>query len=191
MAYSVIDMYAWAIAKCNEANIAYNQSYRTMQVDPDTGCTCFDCSSFTFFAMWLGGGLDIGSLGYSTNLSDYTSIPRTANAWTVNSMVQKLRSLNWVQVGSNAADWLPGDILVKTSTHCEIVYSINPLQSMGARNPRLPLAEQVAIHTLSNPAYYDQVWRDPTSPAPPGPGPRPHGHMPVWLLKKALEGGIF
>lgn len=194
MAYDPSSMLSWAALWASMVDVAYDQTYRTMQVRPSDNCTCFDCSSFTFFAMWLGGGLDVGALGYSTDLSKYRSIPRTANAWTVNGMVNKLRQLGWVQVGSNVNDWHIGDILVKTSTHTEIVYSLSPLQSVGAHGTgggSIPIPDQVSIRAISNPAYYDQVWRDPTSPTPPGPTPRPHGHMPVWLLKKALEGGKF
>lgn len=189
MSFDARGMLTWAETWCNAANVGYSQTYRTMQTY--NGVTYFDCSSFTFFAMWLGGGLDVGALGYSTDLSKYQSIPRTANAWSVNGMVNKLRQLNWVQVGSNTADWLPGDILVKTSAHCEILYSTGPLKSAGAHGTgggTVPLADQVSIRTILDPSYYDQIWRNPDGPIPPGPGPRPHGHMPVWLIKKGLEG---
>ena len=179
-------MVAWADTWANRANVGYSQTYRTMQtVD---GITYFDCSSFTFFAMWLGGAFDLSQFGYSTNLSDYTSIPRTANAWAVTGMVRCLPSLGFVSYGVNITPQV-GDIVVKTAQHCEIVYNTNPLQLVGARSSSLPLADQVAIHTVSDLSWYDQIWRYGGGPDPPQPGPYP---VPIWLLKRAAEiGGIF
>lgn len=172
----------WAVAWCNRSNVGYDQSYRNMQVH--NGVTWFDCSSFTFFALWQGGGFDVGSLGFSTNLSDYTSIPNTANAWVVHTMEEYLPDLGWVvnNIGDIAPS--PGDIVVRNYEHCEMVYSTAPLATMGARNPNLPLNDQVAIHQVSDLSYYDRIWRfGSTPPTPPTPGTG----LPVWLLKAALE----
>lgn len=186
--YDPQGMMNWAVQMCGRSDVGYSQTYRNYQTH--NGITYFDCSSFTFFAMWLGGGLDVGALGYSTNLSDYQN--GLANAWVVSSMVSKLQALGWSQVSaSDYTQWLPGDILVKTRTHTEILYTQNPLQCMGARNSSLPLADQVAIHACPT-TYYDQVWRDPNSPPPTPPGPRIHGPMPAWLLKHGAQiGGRF
>lgn len=188
--------YNWIEAQCNAANVRYSQAYRNyMTVD---GLTYFDCSSLIFFGMWLGGGLDVGALGYSTDLSDYRNW--RANAWIVQTMEPQLVSLGWVDVRTDMPEeWLPGDILIKHNQwHTEMVYSPQPnLMQMGARNSSLPAADQVAIHTLYT-GYYDRILRDPTQPAPtpgPGPGPGPHPgptkRMPIWLLKRAkqLNGG--
>lgn len=183
--YNPAGMMQWAADMCSRPDVGYSQAYRNYVTV--NGITYFDCSSFTFFAMWIGGGLDVGSLGYSTTLSDYQQ--GLANAWVVSTMVQALQSLGWVQ--ASAADptqWLPGDILVKTRTHTEILYSQSPLECMGARNSSLPLSDQVAIHSCPT-NYYDQVWRDPSSPTPPTPVPRVHGPMPAWLLKRAIQNG--
>ena len=180
--YDVRNMLSWAESMCNAADVGYSQTYRNYITV--NGITYFDCSSFTFFAMWLGGGLDVGSLGYSTNLQDYRE--GRANAWVVSSMVRKLQAMGWQQVStSDPSLWLPGDILVKTRTHTEIFYTQSPFLCMGARNSSLPLADQVAIHSCPT-TYYDQVWRDPAGP-PPTPGPRIHGPMPAWLLKRGRE----
>lgn len=183
-------MIQWAESWAVRANVGYDQTYRTMQVRPDDGVTCFDCSSFTFFAMWLGGDFDLSQFGFSTNLSDYTSIPRTANAWAVTGMVRCLPILGFVSYANNITPQI-GDIVVKTAQHCEMVYNTSPLQLVGARNSRPPLADQVAIHNVSNLSWYDQIWRYGGGPDPPTPPGQP---IPIWLLRKAISnsgGGLF
>ena len=159
---SIRDMLAWAVDWAGRANVGYSQTYRTMQTY--NGITYFDCSSFTFFAMWLGGAFDLSQFGFSTNLSDYSSY---ANNITPQA----------------------GDIVVKTAQHCEIVYDTNPLQLVGARNSSLPLADQVAIHQVSSLSWYDEIWRYGGGPDPPTPPGLP---VPIWLLKRAAErSGLF
>lgn len=176
---SLQDAFNWAVDWCNRANVGYDQDYRNMQVH--NGVTWFDCSSFTFFALWQGGGFDVGSLGYSTNLSDYTSIPNTANAWVVHTMEQDLPSLGWTVYNIGQISPQAGDIVVKHYQHCEMVYSTSPLATMGARNPDLPLADQVSIHTVTDLSWYDRIWRyGGTPPTPPTPGA-----FPPWLMKRA------
>lgn len=193
--FSLQGMMNWAAAMCNAPDVGYSQSYRNYQTV--NGITYFDCSSFVFFAMWLGGGFPVGDYGYSTDLSAYQN--GTANAWTVTPLTTALSAAGWNRVSTDPANWLPGDILVKTRTHCEICYSApTPLMQMGAHGTgggTTPLADQVSIEP-SYSGYYDQVWRDPTqpTPTPPDPGYRVHGPMPAWLLKRALEiqrGGDF
>lgn len=189
MPFSLQGAYDWIEAKCNDPNVRYSQAYRNyITVD---GLTYFDCSSLIFFAFWLGGGLDVGALGYSTTLSDYQN--GLANAWIVQTMEPTLISLGWVDVRTDLpSDWLPGDVLIKyTQWHTEMIYSGEPnLMQMGARNSSLPGADQVSIHTLYTNTY-DRILRDPTQPAPtPGPGPIPPGPtkpMPIWLIKRGKE----
>lgn len=179
-------MFDWAVNMCNAANVGYSQTYRNYETV--NGITYFDCSSFTFFALWLGGGFDVGHFGYSTNLSDYQN--RLENAWIVTEMINCLQAAGWTRMDPEQVQWLPGDILAKTRTHTEICYSNSPLQTMGARNPNLPLADQVSIHGAST-GYYDVLLR---YNAGPGPHPQPTQPMPIWLLKRAIEiqkGGIF
>ena len=183
---SIRDMLAWAVDWAGRANVGYSQTYRTMQTY--NGITYFDCSSFTFFAMWLGGAFDLSQFGFSTNLSDYTSIPRSANAWAVTGMVRCLPTLGFSSYANNITPQA-GDIVVKTAQHCEIVYDTNPLQLVGARNSSLPLADQVAIHQVSSLSWYDQIWRYGGGPDPPTPPGLP---VPIWLLKRAAErSGLF
>lgn len=175
----------WEVDWCNRANVGYDQDYRNMQVY--NGITWFDCSSFTFFALWLGGGFDVGSLGFSTNLSDYTSIPNTANAWVVHTMEQYLPSLGWTSYNIGQISPQAGDIVVKDYQHCEMVYSASPLATMGARNPNLPLVDQVSIHQVTDLTWYDRIWRYGSTPPTPGA-------VPPWLLKASMnnqkKGGI-
>ena len=196
MPFSLQGAYNWLEAKCNDPDVRYSQTYRNMRTV--NGLTYFDCSSFIFFGMWLGGGFDVGAYGYSTTLTDYTnpSAGHWANAWTVQTMEPVLVAAGWVDVRLDMLEeWLPGDILIKyggggNSWHTEMVYSPQPnLMQMGARNSSLPGADQVAIHSLST-GYYDRILRDPSQPAPtPGPGPHPGPslRMPIWLIKRAKE----
>ena len=175
---SVTGMWQWAIDWCSRSDVAYDQSYRNMQTRPSDGKICFDCSSFTFFACWLGGGLDVGSLGYNNNLADYQA--GLANAWTVTSMINTLTADGWWQYDPQTEPWQAGDILAKVRTHCEICYS-PPSRTMGAHNT----ARGVSINDYNTALdYYDVILRYPG----PGPGPTPITlPMPVWLLKRAQD----
>ena len=163
-------------------NVGYSQAYRNFRtVD---GITYFDCSSFTFFACWLGGNLDIGAMGYSTTLDDYRE--GRANAWTVSSMINALTNYGWDRIPITDAVLQPCDIIATTSSHCEIYYGDSPIQMMGARNSSLPLDDQVAVHqtTLNYiRSYYDWVLR-PNGGQPPGPTPTPTRRkgIPLWML---------
>lgn len=190
---SLQGMLDWAVYWCNRENVGYNQAYRTMQVYNDI--TWFDCSSFTFFAMWLGGGFDLSQFGYSTDLADYTSIPRRQNAWVVTSGVHSMENclptLGWTQYNVGDIEWQPGDILTIPRQHTEIVYSVSPRMSMGARTSQLPLADQVAIHSTSKTGYWQKIWRygsepptPPTPPVPPIPPSTDKHTMPLWLYQR-------
>lgn len=176
MAFNLQGMFNWAVQWCNRANVAYDQSYRTMQVRPSDGCTCFDCSSFTFFALWLGGGFDFSPYGYSTDINDYTAIPRRENAWIVNTnMYNILEAAGWNRFVFDANTVEPGDLLIVDDDshdhyHTEICYSVNPLVIMGARNPNIALDDQVAIHTSYEYWQFGFRWGD-VPPTPPGPVP--------------------
>lgn len=183
-------MLAWAATMANRADVGYSQTYRKYQTVG--GITYFDCSSFVYFAMWLGGGLDVGALGFDTSLSNYQN--GSAYCPALSRDIQIFRDIGCEQVSTDPQYWQPGDFLVKTRAHIEMCYSLSPLQQVGARTDSLPLADQVAIHPAYS-GYYDQVWRYPgeTPPTPPDPGYRPHGPLPLWLLKRAKEnhkGGI-
>ena len=187
MPFNLQGMYDWSVQQCQRSDVAYSQTYRNQQIDPSTGNTCYDCSSFTFFACWLGGGLDVGALGYSTNIADYHN--GSANAWTVTPMIRALESLTgWQSLDPRTAAWQAGDILAKTRTHCEICYA-PPTQTMGAHNT----ARGVTINNFqTGTTYYDVLLRYTGSPGPYPPGPMLP--MPIWLIKRAIEnqkGGMF
>ena len=171
-------MYAWAFRECSRTDVAYSQSYRNQQTID--GVTYYDCSSFVFFAMWLGGGLDVGQFGYSTDITKYHN--GTANAWTVTPMVRALETLpEFQQFNPQTEPWQPGDILVKTRTHTEICYA-QPRQTMGAHST----AGGVSINDYQTSlSYYDILIRYTESPGPIPPGPTQP--LPIWLLKRAIE----
>ena len=184
MAFSIQGMYDWAVRECQRTDVAYSQTYRNQQTV--NGITYYDCSSFTFFACWLGGGLDVGALGYSTDINAYHN--GTANAWTVNSMIRTLAAVSgFQQFNPRYVSWEAGDILAKTNTHCEICYA-PPRQTMGAHST----AGGVSINQYqSSIDYYDVLirWTDAPGPIPPGPTLP----MPIWLIKRAIEiskGGV-
>lgn len=187
---SLQGMLQWAVDRAADPYVAYSQTYRNYRTI--NGITYFDCSSFVFFAMWLGGGLDVSQFGYSTDLQAY----RDGNAYSpaLSGDLAIFRAIGCQQVSLDPANWQPGDFLVKTRTHIEMCYSLSPLQQVGARTDSLPPADQVAVHSLSG-GYYDQVWRYPGAvpPTPPDPGHREHGPLPLWLLKRAQinhRGGV-
>lgn len=177
-------MYQWAIQECNRTDVAYSQIYRNqMTVD---GITYYDCSSFVFFACWLGGSMDIGALGFPTDINKYHN--REANAWTVNGMIRYLRLYGGFQEYAPASTtWFPGDILAKSNAHTEILYQ-PPKYTMGAHNTN----DGVTIRTQPDPNTYNILFRWADSPGPHPPGPTLP--MPIWLIKRAINnqgGGLF
>lgn len=193
MAFSIRDMYDWAVQECNRTDVAYSQTYRNQQTV--NGITYYDCSSFVFFAMWLGGGLDVGALGFSTNIDDYHN--GRANAWVVTGMVYTyLPQVNGFEfLDPKTVAWAEGDILAKTDVprdrrHTEICYAL-PTRTMGAHNT----AGGVSINSANTGTNYYNVLIRYTGG--PGPGPTPPGptqSLPIWLLKRAIEnqkGGIY
>lgn len=179
-------MWDWAYDWTQRSDCAYDQSYRNYQRRPSDGKYCFDCSSFTFFALWLGGGLDVGYLGYNNNLADYQA--GRANAWNVTMMINSLtRYAGWETYSPQTETWQFGDILAKTRTHTEIFYAPQTY-TMGAVNS----TRGITITDYSR-QYYDVLLRWPGSTPGPTPPPGPTLPMPIWLLKRAIEnqkGGI-
>lgn len=178
MAFDIRGMYDWAVQECQRTDVAYSQTYRNQQTV--NGITYYDCSSFVFFAMWLGGGLDVGALGYSTNINNYHN--GTANAWTVTTMIRSLQNVSGFEfLDPTNISWQSGDILAKTRTHCEICYA-PPRQTMGAHNT----ARGVSINDFQTSVdYYDVLIRYTGGPGPTPPGPTLP--MPIWLIKRAID----
>lgn len=174
------DAVSWAIATCNASNIGYAggsapdavpASWRDMQVHD--GKRYCDCSSFIWYAL-IAGGWDMESLYGSWPFTTYT-------------MGRVLIQAGFTHYSSTAVTWQTGDILVfpgdmsQGTGHTEMSYNGNYL--MGAHNSYLPFADQVSISNYqSSAASYTDLYRWE------GGGPQPGRRIPVWLIKKALEG---
>lgn len=185
MAFSIRDMYDWAAQECQRTDVAYSQTYRNQQTV--NGITYYDCSSFVFFACWLGGGLDVGALGFSTNLSDYHN--GRANAWVVTSMVYTYlpQVAGFEFLDPKTVPWQEGDILAKTDVprerrHTELCYTL-PTRTMGAHNP----TAGVSINSYNTGTdYYNILIRYTGSPGPTPP--HPTNRMPFIILAAGLKG---
>ena len=183
MAFSLQGVLNWSVEWCAKDHVQYWMKAPQRNMVTLDGITYFDCSSFVFFAMWLGGGFNVKTYGYSNVLTDYTQVwenengvlVNKANAWTVTPMEACLKKAGWVKIlPGDEISPKPGDIMVKTKQHTEICYSTTPFKTMGARNPSLSPPEQVAIHT-SNLSYWDCWYHlpEPEPPDPPEPPPTP------------------
>lgn len=194
--FSLKGMYDWAIAWCNAPNVGYDQSYRNMQVK-NGYITCFDCSSFTFFAIWLGGGFNVGELGFPTDLAKYRAGEYGYNAWNVTGMRRCLPYIGFTKITPYPSVWLPGDILVEIGEHTEICYE-SPRRVMGAHNRHLALPDQVSIRSgNADVTEFNELWRytngqspvdpppqpDPDNPGDPGTAPALK-NMPLWMMTK-------
>ena len=179
--FDVNAFWAWAVNECTRGNVAYWQHYPERNQQTINGITYYDCSSFLFFACWLGGGLDVGALGYNSNLSDYHN--GNANAWNVTMMINSLTYAGFVRYDPRTEPWQAGDILAKSRTHTEICYA-PPTQTMGAHST----AGGVSINNYQTGLnYYDVLLRWPGA-TPPGPTPPgPTLPMPIWLLKAGID----
>ena len=182
--FSLQGMFDWAVAWCNAPNVEYYMSPSRRNMREIDGVTFFDCSSFVFFAVWLGGGYDIGLLGYPTDLEGYKTKEGADgyNAWTTGTMPYKLPKIGFVQLNPVETVWQPGDILVwhnsKTGEgHTEICYR-TPRVTMGAHNSSREPEDQVSINTWNTAIdYYETLWRytgeehePPIEPPYIGPG---------------------
>ncbi len=185
MAFSLQGAYDWAVRECQRSDVGYSQAYRNQRTV--NGITYYDCSSFMFFTLWLGGGLDVGALGFSTDINDYHQ--GRANAWVVTSMVNtylpQVQGFEFYDAASTA--WQSGDILAKTNVirerrHTEMCYA-PPTQTMGAHNT----SSGVSINNYQTGYdYYNVLIRYTGSPTPPTP-PGPSQPVPIWLIKRARE----
>lgn len=185
--FSLQGMFDWAVEWCNKPNVEYWMSASRRNMRTIDGITYFDCSSFVFFAVWLGGGYDIGSLGYPTDLEKYKTMEGQDgyNAWVVHTMTPKLPKIGFTRYNPEMVAWQPGDILswynARTGEgHTEICYA-TPRRTMGAhgRKNRTP-DDMVSINTGNTKVgYYQDLWRfsgetpitPPDPPLPPDPNP--------------------
>lgn len=198
MSFDIQGMLEWAAYWCNRENVGYSQSwdYRNMGLKKGY-ITCFDCASFTFFAIWQGGGYDIGQLGYKTDFEKYKTMKGADgyNAWDVSGSRRALPYIGYVNMKPVPTIWQPGDILIKLHQHTEICYA-SPRRTMGAHSDSYALEYQVSINSGDTKmGYYDELWRyngdDYTPigpPCPPDPGaPGNTGYqrkMPLWMMTK-------
>lgn len=152
--------YQWAIERCNNPNVGYDQGYRNQQTV--NGITYYDCSSFIWYALMAGGFDVVASHG--------------GNTWpfTTFDMEGCLQALGFVEVPLSG-EWKPGDIAVSPTRneHTEMVYKggIGRGVCMGAHaseinNVPVPLEHQVSIGSTDGNASYeataaawDSLWR--------------------------------
>lgn len=110
--------YNWAIDTCNAPNVAYSSDEQLRCQGKDAqGNTCYDCSSFIWYALKAGGFTDIGTTPF----------------WT-GSMTTYLLRAGFTEENING-EWKPGDILWRKG-HTEMVYTggIGEGISMGAHS---------------------------------------------------------
>lgn len=165
----------WCIAKCNDPDVAYSQTYRNEQtVD---GITYYDCSSFVFF-------------GLKHNDFDMDSIGNPEYAFNTLAMYDALPKMGFTLVDKNG-ELKPGDIGVRDD-HCEVVYEGGTGQArfMGAHSASLPLTDQVSINSyITQGSAFVNIYRLTASPAPEPPNPDPSGkgrRRPIWMMLKRL-----
>lgn len=174
------DALAWAETTCNDPNVGYAgggapdavpASWRDMSLHD--GKRYCDCSSFVWYAL-LAGGWDLTSLYGNWPFTTYT-------------MGTVLTRAGFTLYDSSSVTWQRGDILVfpgdssQGTGHTEISY--NGYYLMGAHNSYLPFADQVSISNYqSSASSYPDLYRWE------GGSPQPGRRIPVWLIKRALEG---
>lgn len=176
--FNLQGMIDWAIEWCNKPNVGYWMSAYYRNMATANGITYFDCSSFVFFAVWLGGGYDIGQLGYPTDLEGYKTKHGQDgyNAWTVTPMMRGLQRIGFQKITPVPSVWKPGDVLAwvkpeENRGHTEICYA-SPRITMGAHNSHYALEDQVSINTWnSDQSTYQALFRYKTQPPPEPPEP--------------------
>lgn len=151
--------YSWAIDTCNAPNVRYNTDERYQGKD-DEGNTCYDCSSFIWYALKAGGFENIGSIAFTTG-----------------AMPPLLRDAGFVEVDKNG-EWKKGDIVWRSKEytqmyvnpnspygHTEMVYEggIGQGITMGAHGGSgsgYSDADQVSINrNISTASKYESVFR--------------------------------
>lgn len=161
----------WCIAKCNDPNVGYSQTYRNEQTVG--GITYYDCSSFVFF-------------GLKHNDFDLDAIGNPQYAFNTLAMYEALPKMGFTQV-DKSGELKPGDIGVRDD-HCEVVYEggVGQARFMGAHSANRPLAEQVSINDyITQGSSYVSIYRLTESPGPT-PEPTKPKKMPFWLMLKRI-----
>jgi len=143
--------YIWAIAKCNDPDVGYSQTYRNQQTV--SGITYYDCSSFVWYALKAGGYPM--EQAYSAVVEQYSG-----NAFVTGNMDAVLTYLGFTRYNPRTTPWANGDIMWK-STHTEMVYDATNYICMGAHNSSVPLADQVSIDTWNSRDNWTYGYRNP------------------------------
>lgn len=130
---SLKESYNFMIEKCKASNVRYSQKYREGQIID--GLQYYDCSSLIYAALQAGG--------FYEGVSDYTPW-----FWTAIEQSELVSKLGFSRLNARTEEWRPGDILWR-DRHTEMVYSLDPLSSMGARSDTLPADDQVEIHSTT------------------------------------------
>lgn len=136
---SIQTAYNWAIEICSATNVGYSQQYRNQRTV--NGITYYDCSSFIWYALIVGGFPMIESWG----------------TWpfTTSTMASVLKRLGFTKHSASDA-WYPGDILLR-SGHTEMAFDGS--RTMGAHTNKVPLDEQVSINANSGRGTWNELWR--------------------------------
>lgn len=134
--------YQWAINTCNAPNIGYSMTYRNQQTV--RGITYYDCSSFIWYALKTGGFEPLGGYPFTTDV-----------------MGGVLLAMGFQEMPLTG-EWLPGDIVVDVGVHTEMVYTggTGSGVTMGAKNPNVPLVNQVSISNYTTTSSsWDKLYR--------------------------------
>lgn len=150
---SITLAYLWSIAKCNDPNVGYSQTYRNEQTVG--GITYYDCSSFIWYALKAGGYPM--EQAYSATIGQYTG-----NAFVTDNMDAVLTYLGFTRFNPRVSPWANGDIMLR-SGHTEMVYDASNYYCMGAHTSNRPLAEQVSIDNYSSRNSWTTGYRAPGS----------------------------
>ena len=178
---SIQGAYDWAVDMCNRPNVGYWMSSYWRNMSVKDGITYFDCSSFMFFALGIGGGYDFSRFGWSTDWGAYPDMHGAVhfNAWVVSWMEMLLPLMGFERIFPVPDVWQPGDILTRYDPntgdgHTEMCYK-SPRITMGAHGRKgYALDDQVSIRTSNSyKSSYNYLWRYTGNVYPVPPGPRP------------------
>ena len=142
---NINDSITWAVAKCNDPNVGYSQTYRDQQTV--NGITYYDCSSFIWYALIAGG---------------FDCVTAYGSTWpfTTDYMGSVLLALGF-QTVSKTGELKPGDVCVRYG-HTEMVYEggNGTARTMGAHSSQYPLAKQVSINDYwTSGSSWDTIYR--------------------------------
>lgn len=138
---SLKEAYNFVIEKCKAANVRYSMDENLRRGGYQDGLQYYDCSSLMYACLQAGG--------FYQGVTDFEPW-----FWTA-IMREELPKLGFTEYDASTTEWKPGDILLRLRSrgHTEMVYSLSPLSSMGARGSTLPAEEQVEIHETNKTSW--------------------------------------